>query len=238
MFKTGIAGTAVVALGTAIYVVAPYENGKVYPLAEEIVYERLADMPLPPEIDKITQQPGVDLAIDQTAGEGVRWSLRQNGTMVLQMIARITPESAASTRVKVDFEIGDIEAIERNRPGSAATEIKALESDPIIQGMVRIALQEQMSATLEARPYDKQKVQREAMIFAASNPAAVKALKSKFESAEYDARVARRRMSDEDRAETYHRDVTDQRDWVNREARPGRPMMSSRPTHDLSEYRR
>jgi len=237
MFKTGIAGTAVVALGTAIYVVAPYENGQVYPMPEAAVYQRLADMEMPPEIDRIVQTPGVDLAVQPTPGEGVRWALRQNGTMVLQMIARITPQSATSTRVKVDFEIGEIAAVERNRPGSAATEIKALESDPIVKGMVRIALQEQMSATLEARAYDQHKVQREALIFAASNPAAVKALKLKFESAQYDARVARLRMSDEDRAETYARDVTDRRDWVNRGARPGRPMMTTRPSVDLSDYK-
>ena len=239
MYRAGMAGTAVVALGTAVYVVAPYENGKIYPLPEAEVYQRLVDMPLPPDLERtVHDTPGADLDVEAIPGEGVRYSLRQNGTMALRMIARITAESASTTRVKVDFEIGDLVALERDRPGSGAREIKALEGDPVIQGMVRIALQEQISSTLEGRPYDKRKVQREATIFAASNPAAVAALKSKLSAAEYDARVARLQMSDEDRAETYRRDVTDQRDWVNREARAGRPMMNARPMTDLSEYNR
>lgn len=239
MYRAGMAGTAVVALGTAVYVVAPYENGKVYPLPEAEVYQRLIDMPLPADLEKtVHDSPGTDLDIEAIPGEGIRYSLRQNGTMALRMIARITAESASTTRVKVDFEVGDLVALERDRPGSAAREIKALEGDPVIQGMIRIALQEQVTSTLEGRAYDKRKVQREATIFAASNPAAIAALKSKLSAAEYDARVARLQMSDEDRAETYRRDVTDQRDWVNRDARAGRPMMNARPVNDLSEYNR
>ncbi len=233
MYKAGLAGTAVVAMGTAVYVVAPYENGQVYSLPEAEVYQRLIDMEMPPELkNTIHDSPGADLDVEARPGEGIHYTLRQNGTMALRMIARITPESATSTRVKVDFEIGDIVTLERDRPGSAAREIKALESDPIIQGVVRIALQEQVSATLEGRPYSKEKVQREAMVFVTTNPAAVAALKSKVRSAEYDARLARLQMSDEDRYETYRRDVSDRREWVNRHARPGRPMMSGRPMVD------
>jgi hypothetical protein len=233
MYKAGLAGTAVVALGTAVYVNAPYANGQVYPLPEAEVYQRLIDMEMPPELkNTIHDSPGADLDVEARPGEGIHYTLRQNGTMALRMIARITAESATSTRVKVDFEVGDIVALERDRPGSAAREIKALESDPIIQGVVRIALQEQVSATLEGRQYNKEKVQREAMVFVTTNPAAVAALKSKVKSAEYDARMARLQMSDEDRYETYRRDVSDRRDWVNRQARPGRPMMSGRPMVD------
>ena len=233
MYKAGLAGTAVVALGTAVYVTAPYANGQVYALPEAEVYQRLIEMEMPPELkNTIHESPGADLDVEARPGEGIDYTLRQNGTMVLRMIARITAESATSTRVKVDFEVGDIVALERDRPGSAGREIKALEGDPIIQGVVRIALQEQVSATLESRSYDKDKVRRETMVFVTSNPTAVAALKSKVASAEYDARVARLQMSDEDRYETYRRDVSDRRSWVNRDARPGRPMMSGRPMVD------
>ena len=238
MYKVGLAGTAVVALGTGVYVTAPYERGQIYPLSEADVYQRLVDMPLPPELEKtVHEAEGADLDVEATPGEGVRWTLRQNGTTALTMIARITAESAAKTRVKVDFEVGDLVALERDRPGSAARQIKALEGDPMIQGVVRIALQEQISATLGGRVFDKYKVQREAMIFVARNPSAVAALKSKVSSAEYEARLARLTMSDNDRAELYRRDVTDRRDWVDRDPRPGRPMMSARPMIDPSEGR-
>ena len=229
----GLAGTAVVALGTGVYVSAPYEQGQVYPLSEVEVYQRLVDMPLPPELEKtVHEAEGAELDVEATPGEGVRWSLRQNGTMALRMVARVTAEGPTSTRVKVDFEVGDLVALERDRPGSAAREIEALKSDPMIQGVVRIALHEQVSATLESRAFDKRKAQREAMIFVARNPSAVAALKSKLSSAEYEARLARLTMSDNDRAELYRRDVTDRRDWVDRDLRPGRPMMSARPMID------
>lgn len=237
MYKAGLIGTGVVAMGTAVFVSAPYEDGKVYDLPEAEVYRRLVDMELPPELKRsVHETPGADLDVEATPGKGVTYTIKQNGTMALRMSATVTPESAATTRVKVDFEIGDLIMLERDRPGSAAREIKALESDPMIQGMVRIALQEQVSSTLEGRPYSKENVRREATIFAARNPAAVAALKSKISSAEYDARMARAQMSDEDRIETYHRDSYDRRDWVNRNARPGQPMMSGKPVGDPARY--
>lgn len=239
MYKAGLIGTGVVAMGTAVLVSAPYENGKVYNLPEAQVYQRLIDMELSPELKRsVHDTPGADLDVEATPGQGVTYTIRQNGTMALRMIARITAESAATTRVKVDFEVGDLVALERDRPGSAAREIKALENDPVIQGVVRIGLQEQVSSTLEGRPYDKENVRREVTIFAARNPAAIAALKSKFSSAAYDARMAREQMSDADRLETYRRDSYDRRDWVNRNARPGEPMMSGRPMGDPARYDR
>ena len=239
MYKAGLIGTGVVAMGTAVFVSAPYENGKVYALPEAEVYQRLVDMELPPELKRsVHDTPGADLDIEATPGKGVTYTIKQNGTTALRMVATVTPESATTTRVKVDFEIGDLVALERDRPGSAAREIKALESDPVIQGMVRIGLQEQVSATLEGRPYNKENVRREATIFAARNPAAIVALKSKVSSAEYDARMARSAMSYEDRVEVEAHDSYSQRDWVNRNARPGQPMMSGKPVGDPARYDR
>jgi hypothetical protein len=237
MYREGLAATAVVALGTGIYVAAPYEQGQVYPLPEAEVYQRLIDMPLPDDLQRIVREgPGVDLDVEARPGEGVTHKLKQNGTMVLQMTSKITAESATSTRVKVEFQIGDIVALERDRPGSAAREIKALEDDPVIQGVVRITLQEQVTSTLEGRAYDRGKVQREVEVFIAKNPLAVAALKSKISSAAYEARVARMAEPREYWDETYQRDLRSRHGWVDRSVSPGEPMMSGRPMIDTRRY--
>ncbi len=122
------------------------DRGSVYAKPYSVVYAELVSMPVPEEARSM-----VGGAVRMTEAPGrIEWHFSNSRGEIAVFTAELTREDNRHTRVKVDFDIGDVS----NDAGGD------LLSADLIRSTARSAMAEQLDARLSGRPFDQAKMGR------------------------------------------------------------------------------
>lgn len=141
-----------------LFVSACGDRGKVYSRSLDDVHSTLAGVN---ELPPVFGSDGPDVGVDSTDPAAVSWVLRKNGTEVMRFVARLESEGQASTRVKLelagatDGPFGNVE--------------QKLKDHKEIRDLYLVAMDEQISSTLENRKFDASRIMAATMRAAAAN---------------------------------------------------------------------
>ncbi|ANY18902.1 hypothetical protein A6F68_00367 [Tsuneonella dongtanensis] len=151
---------ALTGLGTAGYMTGSFGSGEYYEISPAQVSSDLAGMQIPAEFSE--KSAGVRIEAISADNEQVHWELSMDGGPVADVYAHLDP-SGSGTRVSIDFAMRDGEGTERlDRMLPMGSEFFA--------DMAELALTEQIDATLDRRPFDKDKFAGALVGYAAANP--------------------------------------------------------------------
>jgi hypothetical protein len=134
--------------GISIYLVAirPNAEGAVYrvPIAQARQDLTKAELPL----FVFGSQP-LDVQVRGSIDSQIAWIVRRNGEELFRYIAQLTAEGDGATRVKVKLE---------GAKGRTVNFAQKLADHPQIRDMYLIAMEEQVAATLERRPFEMTRI--------------------------------------------------------------------------------
>lgn len=137
-----------------------FGSGEYYEIAPAEVSSDLAAMRIPADFSE--RSGGVAIEALSADTKQVHWALSMDGNPVADVYANLSP-TGDGTRVSIDFamrEGGGAERLEKILP--MGTEFFA--------DMAELALTEQIDATLDRRPFDKDKFAGALVGYAAANP--------------------------------------------------------------------
>jgi hypothetical protein len=167
--------------------------------------------------------------------QSVTWKLTEHGHEMIHFTVSMFPEGDNKTRVKTDFEITEA--------GDSTEVAQAMNELPIVKAVASIAMSEQVHATLEHRPYDKQKIGMAIATYAAMHPGELREYTETMKGIEGSARdasraeeaLSERRSSD---YESRYDEKGNRKDGYIPPVNVGGsgPMMSTEPMTDLSRY--
>ncbi|WP_157087981.1 hypothetical protein [Bradyrhizobium jicamae] len=130
--------------GISVYLVGirPNAEGTVYRVPIAQARQDLTKADLPPFV--FGSQP-LDVQVRGSIDSQIAWIVRRNGEELFRYIAQLKAEGDAATRVKVKLE-------------GAGKYAQKLSDKPEIRDMYLIAMEEQVAATLERRPFEMTRI--------------------------------------------------------------------------------
>jgi hypothetical protein len=117
-------------------------SGEVYAKPFNVAYAELSSTVVPPAA--YSMLGGSDCEVRRTANK-IEWHFVRGGEDLAVFTAKLSPEDATHTRVKVDFEVGS--AMDEQSGKLIAT--------PFMTNSAKLAMAEQVSAELEDRPFNR-----------------------------------------------------------------------------------
>ena len=145
-------------LGTAGYMTGTFGSGEYYEIAPHEVSSTLADMRIPLEFSE--RSAGVQVHTVSSSAQKVHWEMVFDGSAVADVFANLSP-SGSGTRVTIDFAMRE--------SGTAKLDQQFPMGAEFFHDMAELAMTEQVDATLDGRPFDKDKFAGALVGYAAAN---------------------------------------------------------------------
>ncbi len=160
----GAAATAMV--GSGVYYTM--ERGEVYnkPISEVVFM--LENMAIPDELrSNFEALPGGDISVVRKGNESITWTFSVEGLDIAIFTAHLKEKGPNQTLVSTEFVVPDHEIadVAKRTPYGTA----------LVKSIAEIAMQEQVSATIEKRPFNEKRVANAAMVYVATHPGEVAA---------------------------------------------------------------
>jgi hypothetical protein len=134
--------------------------GQVYDVPLEQAYSELSSMPLPdPLISPVSRGDAASVAVRRSP-RSIDWHFQIAGQDVAVFTATLSSEGADRTRVRIAYTPAE----------PPSPELGQLTSTALVRDLARIAMTEQVSAELENRPVDRDKIVDALARHAAAHP--------------------------------------------------------------------
>lgn len=129
-------------------------SGQPFDVAPQVAYERIAYMPMPPQITSA----GLNATAERDPGRSVKWSFAKRGSEVMNVTATLSPLAggkATSLETEVD--------IQEDHPYAKQFGVTNLEMH------ANVSLAEQIASRIEGRPFDTARAQQLATAYVSVN---------------------------------------------------------------------
>jgi hypothetical protein len=169
--KAVMFGGSAMIIAAGVYMHGGAIGTNVYGMPVEQAYEKLAEMPVPEQLDRFANRSNTSISVSRDPNKSISWLVRKDGEETGGFIAKLESTGPQQTRVHVSF-VGS-EKFARGSIQDVAT--KAFE----------FGIVESVDSTLDGRPYESQKVMEQQMAYVAVNMGAIRESAFKqFEEAE------------------------------------------------------
>lgn len=152
------------------------DRGEYYEMAPQDVAAMLATAETTSFTGDLREDGALSFTSHRLGDEEVVWNIAIAGEPFADFTAELEPEGKG-TRVTVQFEFAD------NELGDAIRSDMG-DADEMVGAMVRLGMLEHVDATLERRPFDSKRLDRDLAAYAIKNPSAIanfKKRKAEFE---------------------------------------------------------
>ena len=154
------------AAGGGVFLIGSPERGEYYEMAPAEVASRLAAAPAPDGMGSGFSGNGFSFRTQKYGDGEVRWHLSMLNRPLADFTAEIEPDGKGTT-VTVNYKFAD------NGLGDAAKHDLG-DAEEFLGSALRLAMLEHIDSTLDGRPFDPQKLQKDVAVYAMKNPDAVK----------------------------------------------------------------
>ena len=157
----GLAGSALLVGG--LYATDALAPGRTYDIPLEQAFDELSSMPVPDGLAATGAGAAPAVVVERTPS-AIHWQFRVRGQDVALFTARLTPEGAGRTRVRIEYS--------PREPSSP--ELRRLASAGLVREFARLEMSEHVEARLERRPVDRTEVAAALADHIAANPEQVR----------------------------------------------------------------
>ena len=154
----GVGGSGML-LGS-LYATDALTAGQVYDVPLEQAYSELSSMPLPETLVRSTGGAEPASVAVERSPRAIDWRFQVAGQEVAVFTASLSPEGADRTRVRIAYTAAE----------PPSPELGQLTSTALVRDLARIAMTEQVSAELEDRPVDRDRIVDALARHAAAHP--------------------------------------------------------------------
>ena len=213
-----IIGCCVMCAGGGLYV-GVGNRGIDYDGSLAEVRAELVSMPLPDELQESIEEGRGSVETDTSDSDKVSWRFYVEDHELGRVTAKLSPVDSDTTNVQVEWD-----------PGAAlpkGSNSRAVAMQPLVEQVAETFVAEQIDASLEDRPFNKRVVALQLAAYVGSHPKEMRQYMARVQALAEEAETGSGELGGEMAGEGGTDHV---------QFRPGKPMVSAKPTTDLSKY--